>query len=108
MSDWKYVEKDGNPDKAGVYPVILLYPESEFSEEENQPRVIEGGRVFATVDARYFGDAEACDDWRRRSQPSEGLVWTEQTGSYFAEEVYAWLPVEVSDIKLPENVEWDL
>lgn len=27
MKKWNYVEKDGNPTKAGVYWVTLIYPE---------------------------------------------------------------------------------
>ena len=48
MKKWNYVEKDGNPTKAGVYWVTLIYPEWNvfFFFVFN----------IAEVDTRFFAD----------------------------------------------------
>lgn len=90
--EWKIVEKDGNPDTEGLYDVVLIVSEGKLAVRET----------------RYFGDAAEYHGWIMDDQPEEGLVWTEETGSYPGERVYAWLPArEYPDIELPEGVEWD-
>lgn len=48
MKKWNYVEKDGNPTKAGVYWVTLIYPEWKEGQKT--------GKYIAEVDTRYFAD----------------------------------------------------
>ena len=90
--DWKYIDKDGNPEKEGVYWVVLLY--------ENF------GKTIAEVDTRYFGEAEKNEGWIMEGQPDTGLVWTEETGSYEGERVWAWAEIGRPQFpeRLPENV----
>lgn len=41
-------------------------------------------------------------------QPDIGLVWTEQTGSFPNEQVYAWLEISKTELpKLPEGLKYD-
>ena len=80
--NWKTVAKDGKPT----------------------------GKQLATRDSRWFGDAAkaGCGEWAMKDQPDYGLVWTEETGSYSNERVYAWLPQrDYPGIDLPEGVQWD-
>lgn len=103
-ADWRCVEKDGNPDAEGMYHVILIY--SGWDSEKREPN----GELYATREARWFGDAVKAgfENWVMRDQPDHGLVWTEETGSYPNERVYAWLPRrDYPDIELPEGVKWD-
>lgn len=112
MEDWKIVTKDGNPETAGVYDCILLHeemrclhPEKDILREDDY---VKTGRTIAIRDSRYFGPAERVAGWIMKDQPNEGLVWSEESGSYSGEWVYAWLPARVyPDIELPEGVEWD-
>lgn len=101
VKDWKFVEKDGNPIAEGNYDVILIY--NGWDAEKQKPN----GELFATRDTRWFGDAAKSVGWVMNDQPVEGLVWTEETGSYPNERVYAWLPErEYPDVVLPEGVTW--
>ena len=85
MSNWKIVEKDGNPKEQGVYYVIVISgDEAEMTS-----------RLFADVDENPM-----TADWAMENQPAHGLVWFEQTGSSFGEYVYAWM--EPDKIELPE------
>ena len=103
-ADWKIVEKDGNPTVKGNYDVILIYngwdkEKQEFTDE-----------LFATRETRYFCDAVkvGLENWVMNDQPDHGLVWTEETGSYPNERVYAWLPQrDYPDIALPNGVKWE-
>ena len=47
---WNYVEKDGNPKKAGLYWVTLIYPERKDGKKT--------GKFMAEVDTRYFADLD--------------------------------------------------
>ena len=66
------------------------------------------GRKLATIEDRYFGEAEKFNGWIMADQPKTGLVWTEQTGSMPNEIVYAWMPfVKYKRIPLPDGVLWE-
>ena len=113
MSDWKIVARDGNPEKEGVYDVILIYEEAKYKGPEGEHLISEEswektGQRFAVRDSRWFGMARADDGWIMKDQPKEGLVWHEETGSYMGESVYAWLHMrDYPEIELPECVEWE-
>ena len=47
---WNYVQKDGNPKKAGLYWVTLIYPERKDGKKT--------GKFMAEVDTRYFADLD--------------------------------------------------
>lgn len=103
-SKWIY-SADGRPDKEGIYWCVLLYDEWEDGKRT--------GRKRATVDTRYFGDIadDVARTWVMDNEPETGLVWTEETGSYDHEQVWAWRPTLMDDplckdIKLPYGVEW--
>ncbi len=112
MEDWKYVAKDGNPEKEGVYDCVLIWEERKAKDPGKEGVLTDDnfestGRVLAFFDSRYFGPAEKYEGWIMKDQPNEGLVWTEECGSYSGERVYAWLPARLyPDIELPEGVEW--
>lgn len=75
MKKWNYVEKDGNPTKAGVYWVTLIYPEWKEGQKT--------GKYIAEVDTRYFADLKKepdCKEWIMSGQPEGDFAWTEQTG----------------------------
>ncbi len=98
MEHWKYVKKDGNPKKEGLYWVTLIYPVWKDQTK----------KYVATVGTRYFGDAKANASWKMEDQPDEGLVWTEECGSNEGEYVHAWMPIEeVPMADLPDGVEKD-
>ena len=82
-ADWKYVEKDGNPEEMGTYYCLLVSPQE-----------LENGDVIThyEFDERWFGDAQSpvAEGWIMGGQPDHGLVWTEQCGSRENERVYAW------------------
>ena len=96
--EWKYVDKDGNPAKEGVYFVTLIY--SEMGDEEVP------GHMVAEVDTRYFGDAEKYAGWIMKDQPNTGLVWTKEMGSAEDEVVWAWAELEEAPFpeRLPDGV----
>ena len=100
MKKWNYVEKDGNPTKAGVYWVTLIYPEWKEGQKT--------GKYIAEVDTRYFADLKKepdCKEWIMSGQPEGDFAWTEQTGSRGGEKVYAWKPMEdIGIADLPEGV----
>ena len=104
-SKWTY-SADGRPDKEGIYWCILLYDEWEDGKRT--------GRKRAAVDTRYFGDIadDVARTWVMDNEPETGLVWTEETGSYDHEQVWAWRPtlkddpIYKEDINLPYGVEW--
>ncbi len=99
---WNYVAKDGNPTKEGKYWVTLIHPEMrKVGENKWEPT----GTMLAIVEQRWFGDASLCPDWIMSDQPKEGLVWTEECGSWQDESVYAWMEIEdVPMADLPEGV----
>lgn len=101
-ADWRFVARDGNPDKEGVYDVILIYHGWDKAKQEANDE------LFATRDLRWFGDADKCRGWAMEDQPDHGLVWSEETGSSPRERVYAWLPQrDYPNIALPEGVKWE-
>jgi len=103
LPDWCYVGADGNPDKPGIYYVIVIY--SGWDKEKQQPT----DERFAELTTRMLDEHDPLiDDWVMKGQPNEGLVWYEEVGSNANEYVYAWLPMEVdpADVKLPEGVKW--
>ena len=108
MPYWNYVAKHGNPDKEGLYDVILIYDQVERVDEGyTEDSFIPTGKQFAVRESRWFGPARVNDGWIMKDQPKEGLVWHEETGSYWNERVYAWYPLrEYPDVELPEGVEW--
>ena len=74
MADnWIYVEKEGEPKAKGNYVVTLISPW--------------GNKTVAEVATRWFS-------------PENG--WDEPCGSILGEKVYAWMPVEMSEI--PDGV----
>ena len=108
---WKYVNKDGNPDKEGRYDVILIYEETEkviTGEFVSDYDLIPPGKKLAVRDTRYFGDADKIKGWIMSGQPEEGLVWSERDESYYGEKVWAWLPEQdIPEAELPDGVEWE-
>ncbi len=102
MNRWRIVERDGNPKKAGMYFVILIYDEWENGEKT--------GRSIAEKSTRYFVDIDknpALRNWVMDDQPDHGFAWTEQTGSIAGERVYAWLDLDYTELpSVPEGVEF--
>ena len=98
---WRYVSKDGNPEKEGVYLTVLVFEEWR----DGKPT----GRRVATIDSGFFGNAEArgLQEWAMIDQPEHGLVWTEENGSGMNERVLCWLPNDQSEVELPEGVVWE-
>lgn len=98
---WNYVEKDGNPEKAGLYWVTLIYPERKDGKKT--------GKFMAEVDTRYFADLDKESDLRGLTmdgEPDSGFAWTEECGSISGERVHAWMPMEdIRIAELPEGVE---
>lgn len=80
QTEWKYVEKDGNPKEIGSYYCLIVAP-SEYN-----------GKTIPhyEYDIRWLGEGETAQAWKMDGQPDSGLVWTEQTGSMEGEQVYAW------------------
>lgn len=102
---WTY-SSDARPDKEGVYWCVLIYDEYRDSKPT--------GRKCAALESRWFG--EAADDversWVMDDEPETGLVWTEETGSWAHEKVWAWKPTlkdepVIKDVKLPDGVVWE-
>jgi hypothetical protein len=94
--NWKIADTDGNPTKPGTYLCIVIHSYR--------------GCKYAVLQTRYYADlAEEPDmrGWAMTGQPSEGMVWCEETGSYPGETVYAWqdLPT-VEEPNLPAGVCW--
>ena len=102
LPDWCYVGADGNPEKAGIYYVIVIY--SGWDKEKQQPT----DERFAELTTRMLGEYDPDDAWVMEGQPKDGLVWYEETGSGPNEYVYAWLPMEVdpAQVELPKGVKW--
>ena len=107
MAEWKYVEKDGNPDKKGLYLTTVIHPEVKrigkgYSEEDFEKT----GTIFADVETRAFEKVvEENKQWIMENQPNEGLVWMEESGSYMHEYVYAWQELDdINTVTLPEGV----
>lgn len=99
---WHYRDEKGNPQTPGVYWVTLIYPEIRDGKET--------GRTVAEVDTRYFADIDKNPDlenWVMEDEPEHGLVWTEQTGSFEHERVWAWAELDETPFpeRLPEGVE---
>ncbi len=80
QTEWKYVEKDGNPKEKGTYYCLVVAP-SEYN-----------GKTIPhyEYDTRWLGEGKTAQAWKMDGQPDSGLVWTEQTGSMLGEQVYAW------------------
>lgn len=99
-SNWRYVEKNGNPTKEGVYWVTLIYDEYKNGKKT--------GRMVASVDSRFYGDIsdnKNLASWKMKGEPDTGLVWTMESGSAMSERVLAWMPMEEIEIaELPEGV----
>lgn len=98
--NWNYVAKVGNPTKAGLYWVTVIWNEWKNSKPT--------GRRLATVTTRYFADLDKepnLASWAMYDQPKTGLAWTEECGSGDCESVFAWIPIEEVEIAdLPEGV----
>lgn len=80
QTEWKYVEKDGNPKEIGTYYCLVVAP-SEYNGKTIP---------YYEYDTRWLGEDETAQAWKMDGQPDSGLVWTEQTGSMEGEQVYAW------------------
>ncbi len=89
--EWKIVSRDGNPKVEGIYNVVLLFPRNTDDKDSEKA---------AILTTRYFGDAADYKSWVMKDQPDTGLVWTEESGSYLNESVYAWM--EMEDLTFPE------
>ena len=103
-AEWHYSDKE-RPTREGVYWCVLIHDEYMDSKPT--------GRKLAELETRWYGTVE--DDvsrsWVMDGEPETGLVWTEETGSWMHERVYAWKPTlkddpSVREIKLPDGVEW--
>ena len=110
--NWKLTEKDGNPQKEGIYFVILIAPElKEYKMDKDGNDVSEyTGRNLAWYDCRYLAKGPINNDsWAMKDQPENAdYYWTEQTGSSFNERVYAWMDISDLDApELPEGVVWE-
>ena len=92
--NWKAIKRAGNPPKEGEYLVTIEFPETEWNEKSTR-RPVKIGELRREVTTRYFGDA-GTGRWIMHDQPKEGLVWHEQSGSWWREKVVAWLPLEES------------
>ena len=107
---WNYVDKDGNPKKAGRYWVTLIYPEMKQVSEDDTQEWEPTGKMLAEVTARDFTDLSKQPDiksWIMKGQPESGLAWTEEVGSSQNETVWAWAEMEELPFpeRLPEGVE---
>ena len=104
---WHYVDEEGNPKKSGVYWVTLIYPEQKKVDEEgNEWKAT--GKTLVDVDTRYLGEATKDNlEWKMQGQPDNGLIWTQETGSYEGETVWAWAEMEETPLpeRLPEGAE---
>lgn len=103
LPDWRYLGADGNPEKAGIYYVIVIY--SGWDKEKREAT----DERFAQMTTRLLDEYDPSDDkWVMEGQPKEGLVWYEEVGSEANETVYAWLPMEVdpAQVTLPKGVKW--
>lgn len=103
LPDWCLTAKDGNPDKPGIYYVIVIY--AGWDKEKHEAT----DERFAELTTRMLEEyAPSDDDWVMEGQPKEGFVWHEEAWSNTNEYVYAWLPMEVDPAKvvLPEGVKW--
>ena len=125
--EWKYVEKDGNPNKPGSYVCLLVSPEYKSIAADKDPCLSdkdweetheETGRLEAFIDVRYLSESggkvfcggEAVDDmdgWAMEGEDTSKLFWTEQTGSSYRERVIAWLAMDPAEVpKLPDGAFW--
>lgn len=79
------------PEKDDIYWVTLSY--EGWDEKKNEPNGVRDG---VAVDTRWFGNAyeRGSGAWVMDGEPEEGLVWTEECGSYPKEHVEAWAPME--------------
>ena len=114
--NWHYSAKE-RPTKEGTYLCVLLHnvPKRIYKDdgmyEDEKGRRFEWGeteKVIAEVETRYFG-CEPNDAWVMRGEPwtPDTMVWTEQTGSYEGERVWAWAEMDDKpDMPLPEGVEY--
>ena len=103
LPDWCLTAKDGNPDKPGIYYVIVI--RSGWDKEKKQLT----DERFAELTTRMLDEYNPSDDYRvMKDQPQEGLVWYEEIGVGAYESVYAWLPMndDTSKVALPEGVKW--
>lgn len=101
LPDWCLTAKDGNPDKPGIYYVIVI--RSGWDKEKQQLT----DERFAELTTRMLEEYDPSDDdWVMEGQPKEGFVWHEEAWSNTNEYVYAWLPIEVdpANVELPEGV----
>ena len=106
MDNWKYVQKDGNPEEAGPYTVVLIHDDGTYSDDDV---FTPSGKVLANIEQRWFYPAKKNDEWPMKDQPKEGLAWHMECGSYANEWVYAWLPEErqYPEVELPDGVAWE-
>lgn len=114
--NWHYSAKE-RPTKEGIYLCVLLhnvpkriYKENGMYQDENGKKFDWGEteKVIAEVETRWFG-REPDDAWVMRGEPwtPDTMVWTEQTGSYEGERVWAWADInDRPNMPLPEGVEY--
>ena len=96
---WRYVDVDGNPTVPGEYHVTLMC--NGWDNEKQEPN----DEVFFELDTRSFEEYDVQSNWIMKDQPTYGLVWYEQAGSYPNERVLAWKPVEkVEMADIPEDL----
>ena len=114
--NWHYSDEE-RPSKSGTYLCVLLHnvPERVYSDngmyEEDGRRFDweDTDKVVAEIDTRYFG-YEPNNHWVMDGEPwtPETMVWTEQTGSYSGERVWAWADFDDKpDRPLPDGVEYE-
>lgn len=114
--NWHYSAKE-RPTKEGTYLCVLLhnvpkriYKADGMYQDENGKKFDWGetDKVIAEVETRFFG-YEPDDAWVMRGEPwtPDTMVWTEQTGSYEGERVWAWAEMDDRpDMPLPNGVEY--
>lgn len=91
---WHIREKEGNPAEAGTYQVIVTFSFAGARKAEMTERYL------ADLGEDGNGPDAELDGWIMTGEPETGLAWTEETGSWAGEQVYAWAPLD--DIGLPE------
>jgi hypothetical protein len=83
MSEWKFIETDGNPAKRDEYDVIVIYDDYYNGEKT--------GKTVADYDKRFF----------------DGRKWIDPIGSNYGEYVYAWREIKINLPALPAGVKWE-
>ena len=99
-NEWKYVNKNENPPKAGRYIVALVY--NEYGADGKT------GRKRAVIDIRSYLSAKDCPEADSSEIDSTGHVWVTENpgaGGYPEEAVLAWKSLDVAGMpELPGDV----